>query len=645
MNIFSFSSKFVFLLFVFSFSLSSVFAQDDFETTSLSDSTETSFSYSYTLDLTKSKNDKVPVELYFKDLASLELSSNVLEVTDKDSISFFMPKIVPGTYHIYDFGRFLSDFKVTDMAGKEIKYTHPTENEWRFPTKGVYKISYLVDDTFDYKGQNKVFEPGGTDIEDDVFVINTHGFFGYLEDFKRQPFDINVVKPKGFYGSTPLVAAKTNEKIDTYLVSDYHLLADSPMLYSIPDTVTFEVGGAEILVSVFHEKGTVKAEEVAKEVQKSLEAQKNYLGGTLPIKKYAFLIYIFDGFSNSGSYGALEHSYSSLYFLPNMGASRLANTVVEIAAHEFFHILTPLSIHSEEIHYFDFINPKMSKHLWLYEGVTEYFANHVLLQQGLISLEEFLDKMRDKVSEANNYSDVPFTEMSLGCLDKYADEYGNVYEKGALIGWMLDVRLRELSDGKYGLMNLMQDLSKKYGTEQPFEDDKLFDVITEMTYPEIRTFFADYVEGSKELPYTDYLKTIGINTTGDGTEEVFNFGNIGLAVDPETKEVSVFSMEGANEFGKMFEEGDVILEINDQKVDATNFLDLITEASYKEDEEMEIVVNRKIKKRKKTKIKKRTLKSKPVFVEQEQDFGFEEAQDKNEKQTELLKAWEKWEVK
>jgi len=639
MNIFSFRSKFLSLFFILSF-----FAQSSFSQQVITGDVEiydpSTILYSYKIDLTKTNNDQVPVELLITNLDKFRPAVEPTDPPKEDSISFFMPKIVPGTYRIYDFGRFLSDFKVFDKEGNEIGFSHPTENEWRFPAKNVSKITYLVDDTFDSQEKNKVFEPGGTDIEEDVFVINTHGFFGYLEGLKRNSFLLNVIKPKKFYGSTPLTPINTGEKEDLYLVSDYHLLADSPMLYCVPDTVTFDVGGAEILVSVFHGKGAVKAKEVAKEVQKSLEAQKNYLGGTLPIKKYAFLIYIFDGFSNSGSYGALEHSYSSLYFLPNMPTSRLANTVVEIAAHEFFHILTPLSIHSEQIHYFGFINPKMSKHLWLYEGVTEYFANHVLLQQELISLEEFLDKMREKVSEANNYSDVPFTKMSLGCLDEHADEYGNVYEKGALIGWMLDIRLRELSDGKYGLMNLMQDLSKKYGTEKPFEDDKLFDVIAEMTYPEIRAFFTDYVEGSKELPYTKYLKTIGINTTGDGTEEVFNFGNIGLAVDPETREVSVFNMEGANEFGKMFKEGDVILKINDQKVDATNFLDLITEASYKENEEMKILVARK-KGRKRNKIKKQLLKSKPVFVEQEQDFGFEEIQEKNEKQIKLLKAWEK----
>ena len=55
---------------------------------------------------------------------------------------------------------------------------------------------------------------------------------------------------------------------------------------------------------------------------------------------------------------------------------------VDNAAHEFFHIVTPLSIHSEEIQYFDFNQPKMSEHLWLYEGSTEYHAHMVQEKYG-----------------------------------------------------------------------------------------------------------------------------------------------------------------------------------------------------------------------------------------------------------------------
>jgi predicted metalloprotease with PDZ domain len=62
--------------------------------------------------------------------------------------------------------------------------------------------------------------------------------------------------------------------------------------------------------------------------------------------------------------------------------------MMDVVSHEFFHIVTPLSIHSKEIQ--DFYNdPKMSEHLWMYEGVTEYFANLFQINQGLITEEDF----------------------------------------------------------------------------------------------------------------------------------------------------------------------------------------------------------------------------------------------------------------
>jgi predicted metalloprotease with PDZ domain len=106
----------------------------------------------------------------------------------------------------------------------------------------------------------------------------------------------------------------------------------------------------------------------------------------LPVLSYQFLYYFEDPEKGpkgkgDGGYGALEHSYSSLYFLPETALEpNLHSMVNEVSSHEFLHILTPLNLHSEEIENFDFVNPKMSQHLWLYEGVTEYFAHLVQLQ-------------------------------------------------------------------------------------------------------------------------------------------------------------------------------------------------------------------------------------------------------------------------
>jgi predicted metalloprotease with PDZ domain len=75
-------------------------------------------------------------------------------------------------------------------------------------------------------------------------------------------------------------------------------------------------------------------------------------------------------------FGALEHPTATTVVLPEvMPKEELVKSMMDVVSHEFFHIVTPLSIHSKEIQDFDYNDPKMSQHLWMYEGVTEYFAN------------------------------------------------------------------------------------------------------------------------------------------------------------------------------------------------------------------------------------------------------------------------------
>lgn len=176
--------------------------------------------------------------------------------------------------------------------------------------------------------------------------------------------------------------------------------------------------------------------------------------------KYAILLYLAeDDKPDAGNFGALEHHTSTVVVLSeSMPKEALENSLTDIVSHEFFHIITPLSVHAEEIHYFDYNDPKMSEHLWMYEGVTEYFANLFQVNQGLIDNQEFYNRMTDKISVSQRFDDtVPFTEMSKNILEEpYKDMYYNVYMKGALIGMALDIRLRELSGGQMGILDLMK---------------------------------------------------------------------------------------------------------------------------------------------------------------------------------------------
>ena len=524
--------------------------------------------YQFFVDLTKVQNDKLEVSL-------------ITPKFSKDEVVYNMPKIVPGTYANYDFGRYVSDFKAFDTSGKALSVDKLDKNSYKIKgAKTLNKITYLVDDTWDspeITGEY-VFEPAGTNIEENkLFAINTHGFFGYFNDLKRQTYEVTFTKPTGFYGASSLTASKSDAKNDTFVVPNYNDLVDAPIMYSKPDTTILKIGGADILIAVFSPNKKATSAEIAENVKTLLEAQKEYLGGTLPIKKYAFVIVLSDNLK-SGSYGALEHSYSSFYYLPESSSEELSQTVKDVCSHEFFHIVTPLNIHSDEIGNFDFNSPKMSKHLWMYEGMTEYAAGHMQMKYNLIDLPQYLNMLKSKIGNMTDRykEDIPFTVMSADVLEKYKDQYQNVYEKGALIGLCLDVKLRQLSGGKYGTQNLMRDLSKYYGKEKSFNDNELFDKITEVTkFPEIRQFFAKYVEGKEPLPIQETLKSVGIDylKSRKKKEKTLGYSVYNLGINPESKSIFIIDEDGIDEFGKKlgFKAGDELVSLNGKKLDLQSF--------------------------------------------------------------------------
>jgi predicted metalloprotease with PDZ domain len=534
--------------------------------------------YLYTVDLTKVVEDKVKVELLAPRISSAE-------------ITFYLPKIIPGTYAIADYGRYVVDFTALDKKGKTLPFEKLNDNAWKIKNATrLHKITYWVNDSYDTEISGpKIFEPAGTNIEEGKnYIINSAGYFGYFENMKETPVILNVIRTKDFYGSTGLISQKSGEpvtsvklekgspatadqQVDTYVAADYDELIDSPLMYSKPDTAIVKVGNTEVLIGSYSPTQMVKAKDIANSVREVLLAQKEYLGGDLPVNKYAFIFYFTD--KPVYSYGALEHSGSSFYFMPERPIEEMNQQLRDFAAHEFFHIVTPLTIHSEEIDNFDYNDPKMSQHLWLYEGVTEYFAGNMQVKYELITPEAYLDVLREKILTAETFYDtVPFTDISKFTLTEYKEQYYNVYQKGALIGMCLDIKLRELTEGKYGLQNLIADLSKKYGKSKPFEDAKLFDEITALTKPEIGEFLKKYVSGPEPLPLKEIFGLVGVNyiETFISPELTLGLESNAVTVTDEggTPKLAIANAKLLNAQGKAlgFKDGDILTKINGEVI-------------------------------------------------------------------------------
>jgi predicted metalloprotease with PDZ domain len=594
--------------------------------------------YHYFVDLKNVTGDRVNVVVTPPDLT-------------QEEIEFMFPAMVPGTYEVYNFGRFISDFKVTGKNGTAMKVTKVNVNTYRIsPAKMIDKITYRVDDTFDKTDlpgtkEKIIFEPGGTNFEADKnFSINTHSMFGYIKGLTNRNFTLEFEKPRGFYPATGLSDIKLGETKDVISVFDYHDLADSPIMYFLPDTATILVGKTKVLVANYSPNKKISAAYIAATLQELLYAQADYLGGELPVNKYAFLFYFIDRPPLSGSHGALEHSYSSFYVMPEMDSLFLQQQLRDVSAHEFFHIVTPLNIHSKEIGDFDFNDPKMSEHLWLYEGMTEYAAHHAQVKAGMIDINQFMNTMMQKYqTSVDEYNDtMSFTYMSKHVLEeKIHKQYGNVYEKGAVIGMCLDILLRDLSGGKYGTQNLMKDLATKYGKNRSFADEDLFNDIEGFTFPEVGAFLRKYVGGTVPLPMEDILSRIGIEFVKEKVMYEFSLGNPDLNYNEKTKRLFVERTGDLDEFGKElgYKVGDEFSKLNGKEIRIEQVKEIIGDYynTVKEGDVVTLEIYRPKKRKGKYKIKTLSAVAKKIKTVRKNQINV--MQDITEKQKLTLKSW------
>ena len=464
------------------------------------------------IDLVDIQKDKVKVTI---DPDQFETAQTV----------FYIPKIVPGTYSNSNYGQFTEDITAYDYQGNELEIVQMDENSWSIPNaRKLDKITYLVNDTFDIPGEGDIYSMSGTNIlENKNFLLNLYGFVGYFENMTEDAYRLEIKRPADLYPGSALVTSQSTStepgvKTDIYDLARYFEVTDNPIMYAEPDTTSFDVEGMEVLLHVYSPNDKFSAQSFKPAMQRMISAQKEFLGEIDDTDKYAILLYLSanPGDGDAGNFGALEHHTSTVVVMPEtMSQEALNKSLTDIVSHEFFHIVTPLSIHSNEIHYFDYNDPRMSQHLWMYEGTTEYFANLFQVNQNLITNQEFYDRITDKINTAKRFDDtMPFTVMSENILeDEYEKSYYNVYLKGALINMALDIRLRELSNGQMGLLDLMKALSEKYGKDRPFEDDELIPTIVDLTFPEIKEFFDKYVSGSTPIPYDQFFEKTGLEMT------------------------------------------------------------------------------------------------------------------------------------
>jgi predicted metalloprotease with PDZ domain len=531
-----------------------------------------------------------------------------------ETVTYRLPRVVQGTYSVSDFGKYIEDFKAYDYDGNELTVSKVDTNTWTISEASkLDKIEYYVNDTFDIEssggiGGENPFSPAGTNIEDDNYVLNLHGFIGYFDSLKNNQYALDVTAPATFVRTSALQDKGMKSSADgraitsSYFAQRYFDITDNPMMYGKLDVEEFMVGDIKIVLSVYSPNKVHTAASMKETVFNMMKAQKAYLGDVNSTPRYDIYLYLADGSETAPKgMGALEHHTSTVVVLPEASSKEgLAASIIDVVAHEFFHIVTPFSVHSEDVHYFDYNQPTFSKHLWMYEGVTEYFAQHFQVYQGLVEPNEFYNTIMSKIATSKNLDDaMSFTIMSENVLEEpYASNYYNVYMKGALIGMCIDIIMRKESNGERSMLSLMKELSNKYGKNKPFEDDKIIEEITAMTYPSIGEFFKTYVEGDVPINYDKFFDMVGLiyGNSEIPTNYIFAGGqNIIFDADPQKGEIFFSEMALKNSFwaSQGVQVGDVIKKVDAKELTLMNAQEIITGMyGWQEGQEIDVELNR-----------------------------------------------------
>jgi predicted metalloprotease with PDZ domain len=539
----------------------------------------------YEVDLVK-KNDSFNVTL------------SVPQLTEKDNIYSFV-SYAPGVHQPLDFGRFIKMFKVYDSDGNELLVNKISTNDFKIlePVK-VSKIVYEIDDSFDMSGEyHPIYPMSGTGINKDYTILNPHGVFGYFRNLKNNPVEFKLKVE----GNPKIGTALNKNDKGNYTAESYYQLTDSPVL--IGEKLTYAstmIDEIKVEAYVYSPSGKITAQQVLDQSMPILNAAKNFMGYS-PVNRYTFLMY----FSSRdeikempvlGTGGALEHSFSSTYALPDI--PEYLPFLNNIVAHEYMHILCPLHLHSNVLANFDYSKPvSEDKHVWLYEGVTEWVSYAMQLKSGLVTFDDYLDFLSKKINNSMQY-DSSYSLLRISrewSTDEGNKQYGNIYQLGALTAAMLDIKLLRLSNGTRSLRDVYLELIKKYGKENPFDNDTFFDTLVAMTYPEIKDFINDHIKRNTPFNFKEEMKSIGVNYY----EKRLNpdsLATTGMNIQPDNSGRFVLVSLNEDYKGSVLKREDIISAINGQELNSSTvleILDKIKKMKIGEEYQLDIIRNGK----------------------------------------------------
>src|SRR6266436_9594802 len=422
--------------------------------------------------------------------------------------SLSMPVWTPGSYLIREFERNVQDFSANNSTGSPLAWSKTDKNTWRVETAGQKEL------VAKYRVYCNEFSVRTNEVNDRHAFWNNAALLMFPEGQLRSPSTLTV-EPFGDWKIATGLPSVT-DKINTFRAENFDILYDSPFEVSDFTVLSFEVKGIPHRI-VIDGEGNYDPERVRSSVKKIVETQAAMMG-EIPYHDYTFFLHLR---TNGG--GGLEHLNSTALIFRRFGFATEPGfrDFLSLVSHEFFHLWNVKRIRPDALGPFDYTKENYTKLLWVAEGITDYYATLVLRRAGLISDKEFLEAEARAIQALQNTPGrlvMTAEEASFEAWIKYYRQDENsvnsqvdYYNKGSILGLLLDLEIRKRSNGAKSLDDVMRYLYNEFFKKDRNYTPEDFQKACElMAGSSLEEFFARFVRGRDELDYDTALAAAGL---------------------------------------------------------------------------------------------------------------------------------------
>jgi predicted metalloprotease with PDZ domain len=437
-----------------------------------------------------------------------------------DSLDFVMPAWSPGRYAIYNFAKNVQEFEALGATGQPLAWSSLDKQTWRVAAGragGTVRVRYRVFAN-DLNGSFSQFDRTHANL-------NGPSIFMYVAGHKQDPLTLRVETPENWQ----LVSGFSEDsRARTFLAPNYDRLLDTPLEAS-----------AEIKLEQFQEQGktirvAVHSYGEEADTAKLVAGLKKIVGAEMagmPRPDFAHYTFIFHFAPELTMGDGMEHLNSTQIMLRG-SANNSREEALETAAHEFFHLWNVKRLRPAGLGPFDYTREVYTPSLWFAEGVTTYLAYLALLRSGLWTREEFLERLAEEIRA---FEEAPGrTLMSAESSSFYAWFYDRApqmqetnfanstisyYNKGALLGMLLDLEIRSRTRGAKTLLDVLRLLYQRfyeapaasyYGPGRGYEEPDILQAVNEVAGSDLVAFFENGARGVGPLPYDAALAAAGM---------------------------------------------------------------------------------------------------------------------------------------